>query len=85
MARDVMTETFENRNQAYAAARDIDKLDDNVINIDAGAIVEKDMLGNVTWLDTKDLTGPWTPSAAPPPRRPSSGRWSARSPARPEP
>ena len=59
MARDVIIATFENRNQAYAAARDIDKLDDNVINIEAGAIVEKDMLGNVTWLDTKDLTGPW--------------------------
>jgi uncharacterized membrane protein len=59
MARDVIIATFENRNQAYAAARDIDKLDDNVIQVEAGAIVEKDMLGNVTWLDSKDLTGPW--------------------------
>ena len=47
------------RNQAYSAARDIDKLDDSVIDVQAGAIVEKDMLGNVTWLDSEDLTGPW--------------------------
>jgi uncharacterized membrane protein len=59
MARDVIIATFGNRNQAYAAARDIDKLDDNVIHVEAGAIVEKDMLGNVTWLDSRDLTGPW--------------------------
>ncbi len=59
MARDVIIATFENRNQAYDAARAIDKLDDSVIQVEAGAIVEKDMLGNVTWLDTKDLTGPW--------------------------
>jgi uncharacterized membrane protein len=59
MARDVIIATFENRNQAYEAAREIDKLDDDVIHVEAGAIVEKDMLGNVTWLDSKDLTGPW--------------------------
>lgn len=59
MARDVIIATFENRNQAYEAAREIDKLDDKVIHVEAGAIVEKDMLGNVTWLDSKDLTGPW--------------------------
>ena len=59
MARDVIIATFENRNHAYDAARDIDKLDDSVIHVKSGAIVEKDLLGNVTWLDAKDLTGPW--------------------------
>ncbi len=59
MARDVIIATFENRNQAYEAARDIDKLDDSVIHVESGAIVEKDMLGNVTWLDQKDLATPW--------------------------
>jgi uncharacterized membrane protein len=59
MARDVIIATFENRNQAYEAAREIDKLGDDVIHVQAGAIVEKDLLGNVTWLDSKDLTGPW--------------------------
>ena len=59
MARDVIIATFENRNQAYDAARDIDKLDDSVIHVEGGAIVEKDMLGNVTWLDSKGLTSPW--------------------------
>ena len=59
MARDVIIATFENRNQAYDAARDIDKLDDSVIHIQSGGIVEKDMLGNVTLLDAKDLTSPW--------------------------
>ena len=59
MARDVIIATFENRNQAYEAARDIDKLEDSVIHVQAGAIVEKDMLGNVTLLDSKELTSPW--------------------------
>jgi uncharacterized membrane protein len=59
MARDVIIATFENRNQAYDAARDIDKLDESVIHVEGGAIVEKDMLGNVTWLDSEGLTSPW--------------------------
>ena len=59
MARDVIIATFENRNQAYDAARDIDNLDDSVIHIQSGGIVEKDMLGNVTLLDARDLTSPW--------------------------
>jgi uncharacterized membrane protein len=59
MARDVIIATFDNRNQAYAAAKEIDALDDSVIKVKSGAIVEKDMLGNVTWLDSKDLTSPW--------------------------
>ncbi len=59
MARTVIVATFANRNQAYDAARDIDKLDNSVINVYAGAIVEKDPLGNVSWLDAKDLTSPW--------------------------
>ena len=59
MARDVIIATFENRNQAYDAARDIDRLDDSVIHVEGGVIVEKDMLGNVTQLDSKGLTSPW--------------------------
>jgi uncharacterized membrane protein len=59
MARDVIIATFENRNQAYDAAKDIDKLDDSVIHVESGAIVEKDMLGNVSWLDSKGLTKAW--------------------------
>jgi uncharacterized membrane protein len=59
MARDVIIATFENRNQAYEAARDIDTLDDSVIDVKSGAIVEKDILGNVTQLDSKGLASPW--------------------------
>jgi uncharacterized membrane protein len=59
MARDVIIATFENRNQAYEAARDIDKLDDSVISVQSGVIVEKDMLGNVTQLDSEGLGDPW--------------------------
>jgi uncharacterized membrane protein len=59
MARDVIIATFENRNKAYDAARDIDKLDDSVIHVESGAIVEKDMAGNVNWLDEEGLAAPW--------------------------
>jgi len=59
MARDIIIATFENRNQAYEAARAIDKLDDSVIRVQSGAIVEKDLLGNVTMLDSKELASPW--------------------------
>jgi uncharacterized membrane protein len=59
MARDVIIATFENRNQSYEAAKDIDKLDDSVIRVQSGIIVEKDMLGNVTQLDSKGLASPW--------------------------
>jgi uncharacterized membrane protein len=59
MARDVIIATFENRNDAYEAAKDIDKLDATVINVESGAIVEKDMAGNVNWLDEEGLASPW--------------------------
>jgi uncharacterized membrane protein len=59
MARDVIVATFETRNQAYEAARDIDKLDNSVIDVQSGVIVEKDMLGNVNYLDSKGLAAPW--------------------------
>jgi uncharacterized membrane protein len=59
MARDVIVATFETRNQAYEAARDIDKLDNSVIDVQGGVIVEKDMLGNVNYLDSKGLASPW--------------------------
>jgi uncharacterized membrane protein len=59
MARDVIIATFENRNQAYEAAREIDKLSDSVIRVQSGAIVEKDLAGNVNWLDEEGLASPW--------------------------
>jgi uncharacterized membrane protein len=59
MARDVIIATFFDRDQAYEAAKDIDQLDDSVIDIKSGAIVEKDLLGNVTQLDSKGLAKPW--------------------------
>lgn len=59
MARDVIIAIFDNRNQAYNAARDIDKLDESVIHVGSGAIVEKDVLGNVTRLDDEGLASPW--------------------------
>lgn len=59
MARDIIVATFDNRNDAYEAAKAIDELDDSVIRVESGAIVEKDALGNVTWLDTKGLGAPW--------------------------
>ena len=80
--RDVIIATFENRNQAYDAAKAIDKLDDSVIRVQSGAIVEKDMLGNVTWLDSKGLASPWGTRRLAARAAPCSGRWSARSPGR---
>ena len=59
MAQDVIIATFDNRNQAYVAARAIDALDDSVIRVQSGVIVEKDMLGNVTQLDSEGLASPW--------------------------
>jgi uncharacterized membrane protein len=59
MARDVIVATFGTRNQAYEAAKEIDNLGNSVIRVESGAIVEKDLLGNVTWLDEKGLAKPW--------------------------
>ena len=59
MAQDVIIATFANRNEAYEAAKEIDKLDKSIIHVQSGAIVEKDLLGNVTQLDAKDLDKPW--------------------------
>jgi uncharacterized membrane protein len=59
MAQDVIIATFADRNEAYAAAKDIDKLGDSVVRVKGGAIVEKDILGNVTQLDSKGLLSPW--------------------------
>jgi uncharacterized membrane protein len=59
MARAVIVATFDTRNQAYEAASDIDWLSDDVADVKSGAIVEKDLLGNVTTLDTKNIGGAW--------------------------
>ena len=42
-------------NQAYDAARDIERVSD----VKSGAILEKDLLGNVTTVDTKNLPTAW--------------------------
>ena len=59
MARNVIVATFETRNQAYEAASDIDRVSDGIVDVKSGAIVEKDPLGNVTTLDTKNIGSAW--------------------------
>jgi uncharacterized membrane protein len=59
MAREVIVATFTTRNQAYETANDIDRLSDGVIAVKSGALLEKDPLGNVTMLDSKDLPTAW--------------------------
>jgi uncharacterized membrane protein len=59
MARQIVVATFDHRNPAYDTAYDIDQLDDSVVDFKSGAIVEKDRLGNVTTLDTRDLGSAW--------------------------
>jgi uncharacterized membrane protein len=55
MSRDVIMAAFDTRNQAYDAALEIDRMSD----VKSGAIVEKDPLGNVTMLDSKNLPTAW--------------------------
>jgi uncharacterized membrane protein len=55
MARDVIIAAFDTRNQAYDAAYEIDRTSD----VKSGAIIEKDPLGNVTTLDSKNLPTAW--------------------------
>jgi hypothetical protein len=55
MARDVIMAAFDTRNQAYDAAREIDRVGE----VKSGAILEKDPLGNVATLDTKSLPTAW--------------------------
>lgn len=59
MARAIVVATFDTRNQAYEAAQDIDRLSDDVVDVMGGAIVEKDLLGNVRTLDSRNLSSPW--------------------------
>lgn len=59
MARNVIVATFDTHNQAYDAASEIDRLSDGIADVMSGAIVEKDPLGNVTTLDTKNIGGAW--------------------------
>lgn len=59
MAREVVVATFATRNQAYDAAREIDRLNDDVVTVRSGAIVEKDVLGNVSRLDKRRLGSAW--------------------------
>jgi uncharacterized membrane protein len=60
MARNVVIAAFDTRNQAYEAASEIDRMSD----VKSGAIIEKDPLGNVSTLDTKDLPTAWGPGGA---------------------
>ncbi|HEX6736762.1 MAG TPA: hypothetical protein VF310_00685 [Vicinamibacteria bacterium] len=59
MSRDVVVAIFDNRNQAYDAARDINLLGDDVVDVKTGAILEKDRLGNVSTLDTRNVDSAW--------------------------
>lgn len=59
MARDVILAAFDTRNQAYEAASDIERMDGGSVDVKSGAIVEKDPLGNVTMLDSKNLPTAW--------------------------
>jgi uncharacterized membrane protein len=59
MARDVVIAAFDSRNQAYEAAYDIDRMDGGAVDVKSGAIVEKDPLGNVSMLDSKNLPTAW--------------------------
>ena len=59
MTRNVIVATFDTRNQASEAASDIDRLSDDIVEVKSGAIVEKDLLGNGTTLDTKNIGGAW--------------------------
>ena len=63
MARDVVIAAFDTRNQAYEAANDINRLNGGV-EVKSGAILEKDPLGNVTELDSKNLPTAWGPGGA---------------------
>lgn len=59
MAREVIVATFETRDQAYEAAYDIDRLPERAGAVKSGAIVEKDLLGNVRTLETRNLGSAW--------------------------
>ena len=59
MASHIVAATFDNRNQAYETAYDIDRLNDSVVDFKSGAIVEKDRLGTVTTLETRNLGSAW--------------------------
>ena len=59
MAKHVIVASFDTRNQAYEAASEIDRLDDQVVYVNCGAILEKDLLGHVTTLDTRHIGDAW--------------------------
>ena len=59
MAKHVIVATFDTRNQAYEAAAEIDRLDDQVVYVNCGAILEKDLLAHVTTLDTRHIGDAW--------------------------
>ena len=60
MAKNIVVATFDTRNQAYDAASAIDHLDDQVVYVNCGAILEKDVLGHVTTLDTRHIGDAWS-------------------------
>jgi uncharacterized membrane protein len=59
MAKNAIVAIFDNRNQAYDAAQEIQAFHRSTVDITTGAIVEKDRLGNVTRLDTENVGGAW--------------------------
>ena len=59
MARDVIVATFEERDQAYETAREIERLGEGVVDVKSVTILQKDLLGNVTELDAKGVASAW--------------------------
>jgi uncharacterized membrane protein len=60
MADRAVVAVFDTQNQAYDAAADLQRLnDDAVIELKRGAIVTKDEKGNLTIADSKGVGVPW--------------------------
>jgi uncharacterized membrane protein len=59
MARRAVTAVFKNQNDAYDAAREIERLDDDVVRVKQAALVTKDSKGNLRVPDTKGDQVPW--------------------------
>jgi uncharacterized membrane protein len=59
MARRAVTAVFSSQNEAYEAAREIEKLDDKQVRVRQAALVTKDSKGNLRVPDTKGDQVPW--------------------------
>jgi uncharacterized membrane protein len=65
MADRAVVAVFDNQNQAYEAAADLQRLsDDGTLEVRRGAVVTKDGKGNLTVADSRNVGAPWGCSAA---------------------